>query len=253
MNIKRQLFFAYGLLAYALFAATAVYGIGFLGNFMVPKTINSGEAGPMLPALLINTGLIALFGLQHSIMARPAFKRRWTRLVPEPIERSTYVIFSSAAMLALFFLWQPLPAVIWDIAEPAGRMLMYTLYGSGWLIVIAVSCLINHFDLFGVRQVYYYLKGQEYPHLKFVTPGPYRLVRHPLYIGWLLAFWATPTMTLGHFILATAILAYILVAIRFEERDLIAFHGQDYLEYTRQVPMLIPRLIPVSGDRPPEA
>jgi protein-S-isoprenylcysteine O-methyltransferase Ste14 len=191
-------------------------------------------------ALLVNVGLLGLFALQHSIMARPAFKRWWTKFVPPPVERSTYVLFSSLALLLLFWQWQPMGGKIWTIENSTGRLLLYGLFAFGWLLVLVSTFLINHFDLFGLRQVYLYLRGKEYTSLKFGTPGPYKLVRHPLYVGWFFAFWATPTMTVAHLVFALLTTAYILIAIQLEERDLLTAHAA-YAEYRRQVPMLVPR------------
>jgi protein-S-isoprenylcysteine O-methyltransferase Ste14 len=175
-------------------------------------------------------------------MARPAFKQWWTRIVPQPAERSTYVLFSSFALLLVFWQWQPMGGIIWQVQNPTGQTILFTLFAVGWVLVLVATFLINHFDLFGLRQVSLYLQGKEYTSLKFGTPGPYRYVRHPLYVGWLLAFWATPTMTATHLVFALLTTAYILIAIHFEERDLLAAHGEEYAVYRRQVPMLLPRL-----------
>jgi protein-S-isoprenylcysteine O-methyltransferase Ste14 len=239
--MKRIAAFVYGVACYGVFFATLLYAIGFLGNFGVPKSIDSGPQGPVLTALLVNGGLLALFALQHSIMARPWFKRAWTRLVPEPVERSTYVLFSSLALLLLFGLWQPIGGVIWSL-EGGAAIAVYGLYAAGLLIVLLSTFLINHFDLFGLRQVYLYLIGRKYTHEGFRTPFFYRYVRHPLYVGWLLTFWSAPVMTVAHLFFAVMTTAYILVAIRFEEADLTTMHGDKYRLYKRQVPMLIPSL-----------
>lgn len=237
--VHRVAIFAYGLVCYAVFFATFLYAIGFVGNLWVPKSMDGPPAAPLAQALLIDLALLALFAIQHSVMARPAFKRRWTRLVPPPAERSTYVLFSSLALLALFALWQPLGGVVWDVAAPAGRAVLYGLFALGWLLVLVSTFLINHFDLFGLRQVWLHLLGKPYRPLPFKTPGLYRYVRHPLYLGWLLAFWATPTMTVTHLLFAVATSTYILIAIRFEERDLSTVHAE-YSEYRKRVPMLVP-------------
>jgi methanethiol S-methyltransferase len=192
-------------------------------------------------ALLIDVGLLGLFALQHSIMACPAFKRWWTTFVPAPVERSTYVLFSSLALLLLFWQWQSMGGTIWHVENSTARLLLYGLFTFGWLLVLVSTFLINHFDLFGLRQVYLYLRGKEYTALNFATPWPYKLVRHPLYVGWLFAFWATPTMTAAHLVFALVTTAYILIAIRLEEQDLLAAHGEAYAEYRRHVPMLVPR------------
>lgn len=237
--------FVYGVFCYLVFFGTFLYAIGFVGNLWVPRSIDVGPAAPLWLGLLINTGLLAIFALQHSIMARPAFKRWWTRWIPEPVERSTYTLLSSLALLLLFTQWRPLGGVLWDVQHPTGRVILYTLFGAGWLVVLISTFLINHFDLFGLRQVWLYLRGRAYRPLKFTMPGPYRYVRHPMYIGWLLAFWMTPTMTAAHLLFALLTTAYILVAIQFEERDLVQHHGRTYAEYRRRVPMLVPRLSPV--------
>jgi methanethiol S-methyltransferase len=241
-TIKRISTFAYGCLAYAAFLCCFLYAIGFLGNFGVPKTIDGVSEASLGMALLVNLGLLTVFALQHSVMARPAFKRWWTQFVPQPAERSTYVLFSSLALFLVFWQWQPMGGVIWNVEHPTGRAVLYGLYAGGWLTVLVTTFLINHFDLFGLRQVWLYMRGQEYTSLKFATPGPYKHVRHPLYVGWLTVFWATPIMTFAHLVFALTTTAYILVAIQFEERDLVDFHGADYADYRRRVPMLIPRL-----------
>jgi methanethiol S-methyltransferase len=240
--MKRIAVFAYGVAVYALFFGVFLYAAGFVGNFLVPKSMDSAPQVPLLEALLVNVALLGVFGLQHSVMARPAFKRWLTRILPEAMERSTYVLFSSLALILLFWGWQPLGGMVWDVQDPAGRAVLYGLFAFGWLLVLVTTFLINHFDLFGLRQVWLYLRGREYTHLRFVTPGPYRLVRHPLYVGWFFAFWATPTMTATHLLFAVVTTAYILVAIQFEERDLLDAHGADYANYRARVPMLLPRM-----------
>lgn len=237
---RRLAVFAYGTIAYALFLVTFVYAVGFIGGFAVPRSIDSPPTLPPWQAAAINALLLAVFAVQHSLMARPAFKRWLTRFVPQPAERSTYVLASNAAMLLLFWQWQPMGATIWAVTSPLGAALLYGLFAAGWLTVLASTFFINHFDLFGLRQVWLYLRGEPYRPVAFTMPGPYRHVRHPLYVGWLLAFWATPTMTAAHLFFALMTTAYILVAIRLEERDLIAAHGSAYARYRRQVPMLIP-------------
>jgi methanethiol S-methyltransferase len=223
-----------------VFFATFLYAIGFVGNILVPKSMDSAPVGPFVESILINVLLLGVFALQHSVMARPGFKAWWTRFVPQPVERSTYVLLSSLALILLFSQWRPLGGVIWDLKDPVGRALIYSLFGFGWLLVLVSTFLINHFDLFGLRQVYFYLRGREYKGLRFVTPGPYQYVRHPLYVGWLFAFWSTPTMTLTHLLFAATTTAYILVAVQLEERDLMQIHSEDYREYRRRVPMFIP-------------
>lgn len=237
--LSRIAVFAYGSVAYVLFLLTFVYAVGFIGGFLVPRSIDSTPTLPVWQALAINALLLTVFAVQHSVMARPAFKRWLTRYVPQPAERSTYVWASCAAMLLLFWQWQPIGLVIWQVESSLGVALMYALFAVGWLTVLITTFLINHFDLFGLRQVWFYLRGEPYRPVPFVMPGPYRHVRHPLYVGWLLAFWATPTMTAAHLFFALMTTAYILVAIQLEERDLIAEHGE-YARYRQQVPMLIP-------------
>ena len=235
----RVIAFVYGVVCYAIFFVTFLYAAGFVGGFLVPLSLDSAPVGPFGTSLLIDLGLLALFAVQHSVMARPAFKRVWTRIVPEPVERSTYVLASSVALILLFWLWQPLGGVVWDVQNPVGRAMLWGGFAFGWLLVLVTTFLINHFDLFGLRQVWLHLRGQPYRPLTFGTPGPYRLVRHPLYVGWFFAFWATPTMTVAHLVFALMTTAYILVAIQFEERDLVAAHPE-YESYRARVPMLIP-------------
>jgi methanethiol S-methyltransferase len=235
----RVIAFLYGTVAYAVFFGTFLYAVGFVGNVVVPKSIDAAPVGPLGTSLAIDLGLLALFAVQHSVMARPAFKRMWTRIVPEPVERSTYVLASSVALILLFSAWRPLGAVVWDVENALGRDLLHAGFVVGWLLVLASTFLINHFDLFGLRQVWLHLRGRPYQPLPFRTPGPYRLVRHPLYVGWLFAFWSTPTMTATHLVFAVMTTAYILVAIQFEERDLVAAHPE-YASYRQRVPMLVP-------------
>ena len=237
--MQRILVLVYGSLAYGVGMASLVYLAAWLGNF-VPRSIDSAPVTSFVPALLANITLFALFGLQHSVMARPKFKEWWTQFVPKPIERSTYVLFSGVAMFLVMAFWQPVGISIWSFENPVGRALLYGLYGCGWAILVGSTFLINHFDLFGLRQVWLYFRGREYTQLNFGTPGCYRIVRHPLYVGWITLAWATPTMSLAHFGFALATTVYILIAIPFEERDLVAFHGESYADYRRRTPMLIP-------------
>lgn len=232
----------YGIFCYLVFFATFLYAIAFLGDFGVPRTIDSGLQGSVGHALAINAGLLALFALQHSIMARSWFKRAWTRIVPPAAERSTYVLLSSLALILLFWQWRPLGGVVWDVQDPVGRALLHAGFAFGWLLVLVTTFLINHFDLFGLRQVWLHLRGRAYHHLPLKAPGFYRHVRHPLYVGWLLIFWSTPTMTMAHLVFALGLTTYILIAIRYEERDLVDLHGPAYAEYRRRVPMFVPRL-----------
>lgn len=238
--MTRVLAFLYGVACYAVFFGTFLYAVGFVGGFAVPKTIDSGAAGPVGTAVLVDLALLALFGLQHSVMARQGFKERWTRIVPKHVERSTYVLFSSLALIALFAFWRPLPTTVWEVEATAGRAVLWGLFGAGWLVVFSGSYMIDHFELFGLRQVWSHLKGEEHSPPEFQKTGFYRYVRHPLMTGFIMAFWATPEMTLGHLLFAGVSMLYILVALRFEERDLVAFHGDRYRKYRRTTPMLIP-------------
>ena len=240
--MKRILFFAYGTFSYLIFLGTFLYAIGFIGNFGVPRTLDGPATGSLLISFAIDAGLLTLFAVQHSVMARKWFKQWWTRIVPKPVERSTYVLFSSVALIVLFGLWRPLGGVIWSVEDPAGRLVLRSLFAFGWGLVLISTFLINHFDLFGLRQVWLHLLGRPEGGLKFTTPGPYKLVRHPLYVGWLFAFWMTPVMTSAHLLFSIATTAYILLAIQFEERDLVREHGDTYEAYRRSVPMLIPSL-----------
>jgi len=253
---KRILVFVYGSLAYVLFLGTFLYAIGFIGGFAVPTRLDGPARGPVAIALAINAALLTLFAVQHSVMARPWFKDAWTQIVPESAERSTYVFLSSLALVLLFWQWRPMGGVVWSVEDPIGRVALRGLFGFGWAVVLVCTFLINHFDLFGLRQVWLYLIGKPYTRLRFVTPGPYRLVRHPLYVGWLFAFWATPTMTVAHLVFAITTTAYILVAIQFEERDLVNEYGSTYERYRQGVPMLLPFLRrggPSSAKRPAAA
>jgi protein-S-isoprenylcysteine O-methyltransferase Ste14 len=239
--LSRVLFFAYGAASYLIFLGTFLYAIGFIGNVGVPTRLDGPAQDPRPVALGVNVALLGLFAVQHSVMARPWFKRRWTRLVPKPVERSTYVLFSSLALILLFWQWRPMGGEIWTVESGATRIALYALFAFGWGLVLVSTFLIDHFDLFGLRQVWLHLTGRPYTAREFATPGPYRLVRHPLYVGWFFAFWMTPTMTLAHLLFAIATSVYILLAIQFEERDLIREHGLAYEDYRRRVPMLIPR------------
>jgi len=242
----------YGVCSYAVFFLTFLYAIGFLGNILVPKSLDSGLTGPLGTALLVDMGLLALFAVQHSVMARPAFKRILTRVVSPAAERSTYVMASSLALILLFWQWHPLGGTVWEVEHPVGRALLYGGFGVGWTLVLVTTFVINHFDLFGLRQTWRHFRGLPQEPLAFVTPILYRIVRHPLYVGWLLAFWSTPTMTLTHLLFAAVTTAYILLAIQLEERDLMEAHPE-YAVYRRRVPMLIPvwRPRPIRTDAAP--
>jgi protein-S-isoprenylcysteine O-methyltransferase Ste14 len=242
--MKRWMFFAYGVACHLLFLAVYALFAAFTGNLLLPKTIDFPAGSAVGPALAINLALLLGFGLSHSIMARPAFKRAWTRVVPEPIERSTYVLVSCIMLGLLMWQWRAMPVVIWDIQNPVGRVAMWALFATGWLMVPLVSLMINHFDLFGTRQVWLHLQGRPYEPLPFRTPLLYARVRHPLYIGWWLAFWATPTMTTGHLLFATVLTVYMGLATLVEERDLIAHFGEQYLHYRQAVPRFLPRFRP---------
>ena len=244
---KRVAIFLYGIASYAVFFATFLYAVGFVGNFVVPRTLDHPPSASLDFALLVDLGLLGLFAVQHSLMARPVFKRWLTRVVPESAERSTYVLASSLALIALFSGWQPLGGVVWEVDDPNARAFLWGLFAFGWLLVLVATFLINHFDLFGLRQVWLQLVGRRYTALKFGTPGPYKLVRHPLYLGWFFAFWATPTMTVSHLVFAIMTTVYILVAIRLEERDLVEALGDDYRRYRERVPMILP--LPRRGAR----
>lgn len=238
--MKRALALLYGALAYALFLVAFVYAIGFVGNLVVPKGIDDGTATSTGLALLINAGLLALFAVQHSVMARPAFKRWWTRIVSPTVERSTYVLSASIVLLLLYALWRPLPSVIWAVQAPAGVATLWTLFALGWLIVLLSTFMIGHFELFGLTQVWLNLRDRIPAPDRFRMPGFYRLVRHPIMVGFLIAFWATPVMTAGHLLFAIATTGYILIAVQLEERDLIAHFGDTYRRYKTEVPAFVP-------------
>jgi protein-S-isoprenylcysteine O-methyltransferase Ste14 len=218
--MRRIVYFAYGIACYVMFLGVFAYAIGFIGNIGVTNSLDAAPQTSPAAAAAVNLLLLGLFAVQHSVMARPKFKQWWTRLVPQPVERSTYVLFTNLALIAMFAFWQPMGGVVWDIPCIPGQITMYALYGLGWATVLYTTCLLNHFDLFGVRQVYLYLKAEPYTVLPFKEPSLYRYVRHPLYVGWLMVFWLTPRMTVAHLLFAVATTAYILIAIRWEERDL---------------------------------
>jgi protein-S-isoprenylcysteine O-methyltransferase Ste14 len=233
--------FIYGLACYAVFLGVFLYAIGFIGGFLTPTQLDGAADRPLLQALAIDLGLLALFAVQHSVMARPAFKRWWTRIVPEAAERSTYVLASSLALIVLFIYWEPIGGVLWNAPEGAVTAVILGLYAFGWALLLYTTFLIDHFDLFGLAQVWRQLQGESYRPPQFRTPSLYRVVRHPLYVGWLIIFWAAPTMTIAHLVFAVMTTAYILIAIQFEERDLISAFGSEYSSYKSRTPMLIPR------------
>jgi protein-S-isoprenylcysteine O-methyltransferase Ste14 len=238
--MRRFLTFTYGLLAYFAFFVTILWAIFFVGDILVPKTINSGTPGPVTTAIIVNCSFLALFAIQHTIMARQGFKRWITKFIPQSIERSTYVMAASAILLMMFYQWRPITTVVWDVENTTARMALTAMFWTGWALVFLSTFLINHFDLFGLRQVYFAFRQRAYESLPFRTTALYKFVRHPLLLGFVIAFWSTPVMTTGHLLFAVMTTGYILVGIQFEERDLEKHHGAIYRQYKDRVPMLIP-------------
>ena len=238
--LKHSVFLIYGVVVYLIFLATFLYAVAFVGGFVVPTQLDNPAQGSLPGALALDCGLLALFALQHSLMARRWFKERWTQIIPSAVERSTYVLCASLALLLLFWQWRPIGIEIWTVRSESLRVVIQALAAAGWATVLLMTFYINHFDLFGLRQVWLPLRGEPYTPVSFRTPLPYRLVRHPLYLGFLVAFWMTPRMTLAHLVFAVGTTTYIILAIQFEERDLRSEHGAAYEAYRRSVPMLLP-------------
>jgi len=241
----RVLAFLYGVVCYLIFLVSFLYAIAFVGNVgLVPKTIDSGPTVPLAGAIIVNAMLLSLFAIQHSVMARQWFKRAWRKIVPQPVERSTYVLLASVILLFLYWKWQPMKGVIWDVRNANGHAVLVGLFWIGWGMVLVSTWLVDHFDLFGLKQVSYYMLGKRIEPPPFKNPALYKIVRHPIYLGFVIAFWATPRMTSGHLFFAIMTTAYILVAIQFEERDLMRFYGDTYRHYREQVSMLFPLRLP---------
>jgi protein-S-isoprenylcysteine O-methyltransferase Ste14 len=238
----RILALAYGVASYLVFLASFLYVIGFVGNLVVPKSIDTGVSGPLPVAFAVDLLLVGLFAVPHSVMARQGFKRWWTQIVPPAVERSTYVLASSLLLSLLCWQWRPIPSVVWNATHPIGRSLLLGVFWAGWGLALLSTFLINHFDLFGLRQVFLFFRGRDYTPVEFKSSWLYLWVRHPIMDGFLLAFWGTPTMSVGHLLFAAGMTAYILLALRLEERDLVDFHGERYETYKRRTGMLLPRI-----------
>jgi protein-S-isoprenylcysteine O-methyltransferase Ste14 len=240
-NVGRILAIIYGAVCYLMFLVAFLYAVGFVGDFVVPRSVDHAITAPIGQAIVVNALLLGLFAVQHSVMARPAFKRWWTRFVPQPIERSTYVLAANLTLFLLYWQWRSMPAEIWHIGSPAVRLAVWVLFWLGWAIALVSTFLISHVDLFGLRQVYLYWRGKPQTDIEFRAPLLYRVVRHPLMLGFIIAFWAVPTMTAGHLLFAVATTAFILIAVQLEERNLVDALGDQYLDYRREVSMLMPR------------
>jgi protein-S-isoprenylcysteine O-methyltransferase Ste14 len=236
----RFIAFLYGVASYLVFLVAFLYAIGFVGNLVVPKSIDTGTPGPFGEALLINALLLGVFAVQHSVMARPGFKKWWTQFVPRSVERSTYVLLASLALLLLYWQWRPMTDIVWHVENELARTVLWALFASGWVIVLLTTFMINHFDLFGLRQVYLNLRQTPYTEVRFQLNFLYRLVRHPLMLGFLIAFWSAPTMSVGRLVFALATTGYIFIALQFEERDLLRAHGSEYAKYQKSVSMILP-------------
>ena len=237
----RSATFLYGIIAYTIFLVTFLYTIGFVGNILVPKSIDSGTPGPITASIFINLALLSVFAIQHSIMARSGFKRVWTRIIPNAAERSTYILMTCVALVLIFLFWQPVPDVIWSFDNQFAGVILTALFWCGWLLVLSSTFMIDHLDLFGLKQVFAHLKQRQAVKPNFVKTGFYRLVRHPIMTGFLIAFWATPTMSAGHLMFALVMTGYIVIAVLYlEEKDLIASIGDDYLTYRNEVPAFVP-------------
>jgi protein-S-isoprenylcysteine O-methyltransferase Ste14 len=254
-TMSRPAILLYGVVVYCLFLLTFLYAIGFVAAIPLPKTVDSGTPWPLAASVCLDLALLSLFAVQHSVMARPAFKRWWTRFIPQEVERTTYVLFASAVLILLFWGWRPIPLLVWHVTEPAGALILEVISSAGWALVLLSTFAISHFELFGLQQVYHAWRGKALPAQEFRTPTLYKVVRHPIYLGFLLAFWATPVMTVGHLLFAAATAGYILIGIQLEERDLVTAFGNRYRQYRQQVPMLLPsvrRRTPLVEAPPPE-
>jgi len=241
--MSRKLAFVYGVASYLAFLVAFLYAIGFTGNLLVPKSIDSGTVAPIGTGLIVDALLLGVFAIQHSVMARPGFKRWWTKIVPKPVERSTYVLLASLALGLLYWQWRPLPGIVWDVESVLGQQVLWGLFALGWLVVLTATFMISHWHLFGLQQITQNLRGQPLSNPEFQTPAFYHFVRHPIMVGFLIAFWATPHMTVSHLVFSIAVTGYVLIAVQLEEHDLIQRFGERYRAYKRQVPAFIPKLM----------